>query len=62
MTHYIKAREVENLKCYVDELIEKAKTHADMDVFYRGKLSAYEDFSRLLDGVLETAGEYDDAN
>lgn len=55
MSKYIKVRELENLKCYLDDLVNTAEKMkiADKDIYYKGKAAAYEDISGIIDEILE---------
>ena len=57
MDKYIKAREIDNLKCHIDETLNTAKKYdlGQNDYFYRGKMSAFEDVSGILDELLNDA-------
>lgn len=59
---YIKAREIENLKCYLDEKVENAKKAGicENDPYYRGKVDAFARVSEILDEILETAEDMGD--
>lgn len=55
MSKYIKVRELENLKCHLDECVEFNKGLGDKDIFYRGTLAAYKSISELLDEIMDEA-------
>ena len=46
-------RDIENLKCYLDENAKKNKKLGEHDPFYGGKISAFEDISGIIDEILE---------
>ena len=57
MTKYIKAREIENLKCYLDENLKAAEGLGENDIYYRGKIDAMAGISIILDGILDDAAD-----
>lgn len=59
MDKYIKAREIENLKCYLDEKVENAKTAGicENDPYYGGKVDAFKRVSEILDELLNDAAD-----